>query len=106
MTQKEKRNKCRPVVIGVLLENGTREEQGGGEMELRKGRAGRSHLAQLWEPLQAVGGKQEECPKNIKIHINPFFGIFFCLFLNNTSPCVLEGAHLCGHGTKDPCAPL
>lgn len=45
MTQKEKRNKCRPVVIGVLLENGTRDEQGGGEMELRKGRAGRSHPA-------------------------------------------------------------
>lgn len=57
MTQEEKRNKCRPVVIGVLLENGTRDDQGGGEMELRRGRAGRSHPAQLCEPLRAVGGK-------------------------------------------------
>lgn len=100
MTQKEKRNKCRPVVIGVLLENGTREEQGGGEMELRKGRAGRSHLAQLCEPPWAAGGKPRSVSKN-KTYKSIFWDIF-CLFLNNTSPCVLEGAHFCGHGTKEP----
>lgn len=79
MTQKEKRNKCRPVVIGVLLENGTRDEQGGGEMELRKGRAGRSHPAHLREPLQAAGGKLWECLQKHK-PINPSFGIFFVCF--------------------------